>query len=41
MKGHIHEPLGHWAIVVDLRDPEIGKCCSTPSVFNSAERSPV
>jgi hypothetical protein len=42
MKGHIRERSpGHWAIVIDLRDPEIAKGCSTPSVFNLAKRSPV
>ena len=42
MKGHIRKRSpGHWAIVIDLRDPEIDKWCSTPSVFNSAKRSPI
>ncbi len=42
MKGHIRERCsGHWAIVVDLRNPEVGKCYSTPCVFNSAKQSPL
>ena len=51
MKGHIRERSpGHWAIildipdwaiVIDLHNPAIGKCCSTRSVFNSVKRSSV
>lgn len=42
MKGHIRKRSpGHGAIVIDLRDPEIDEWYSTPSVVNSAKRSPV